>query len=251
MIDFPAIKVLNSAMRTLVRVEALIRPALVSLGVTGILLLGGCKTVTEKWLFENNNPPPAPDLEAPGETSGVKRSSAVVLPPGFTNVPITIYWTYASTEPTTFYAYTGHFINATTNLFGATENYYVTNTVKWLDGFERAWCRVLASNVYGSSLSYPAALPDLSANAVLLDSIPRVDDQVLLFESGDLRYWAGFYTRLPVTNMITDTTFYRVAPENGVPPAGVTFTTNGFPIKLTISELRLWNGEYYGQKVPE
>lgn len=236
-------------MRTLVRVEALIRPALVSLGVTGILLFSGCKSTVKEpveavAIVESVEMPPMPITH-----SAIARA---VLPPpaGFTNVPITIYWNYTNTFPVTFYAYTGHSINATTNLFGVTENYYVTNTVKWLDGFDRVWCRVLASNLYGSSLSYPSSLPEPDANAVLLDSIPRVDDQVLLFESGDLRYWAGFYTRLPVTNMITDTTFYRVAPESGVPPAGVYFTTNGFPIELTISELRLWNGEYYGKKVP-
>lgn len=207
----------------------MIRPALVGLGVTGLL----CSCSSPVKVVES---PPLP--MAPAVTR-------VVLPPETTTYVVS--W-LPQTGRITYTVRYGWREDAITNVFATTEDYMATNTVlepDWSDGF---YVTVTAMNAYGiSDPSYIEKYGGYPINGVEIDSIPPNQGQVLLFQSPNLRHWVGYITRLPVTNAVTDTTFYRVEPLSGA--AGQPLRgDNALPIELTIKGLRLWNPDkkHYG-----
>lgn len=204
-------------------VSMVIRPALVSLGVTGILLFSGCKTVTEKWLFENNNPPPAPDLET-------RSSLSVVLPPPVASVRVEVYWESTNTADVEYVVQYGYPESSITNEFGRTKNWSITNSIPWQDGISHLYFTVYATNIYGSAKSYVARYPDWEPNAVKVWWEPPVT--CLVFESPNLRHWVGYFATPPVTNSIVSTQCFYMANA---------------PVAMSIEPLRLWNGKHYGK----
>jgi hypothetical protein len=217
------------------KIGDLIRPALVSLGVTGML----CSCSAPREFLELESPPPIP-MAGPALTRG-SIGPNVVFPPEI--VSVVFAWESNETGRVDYYAYYGFSEDAITNLFGITANWAITNSIPWPDSADKLYGVVIAQNAYGrSDPSYVSRLPDWDPNAVKVDSVPKIDGQMFLWQSPNMRHWAGGWTRLPITNAITDTTFFMVTHPDGTNRVG------RFPVTLTIEPLRLWNPEkkHYG-----
>jgi hypothetical protein len=217
------------------QVEPLIRLALVSLGVTGILC--SCSTPSKV-----DDTPPMPSA------SRAKSMAApmVVLPPHET-VSLTASWLPGDSSDDTYVVYTGEDMVNITNLFGRTKNWSVTNTVILPDS-GRLYAYVVAENGLGvqSKPSYLAAIPDFPEDSVVIDAVPETSEQLFLFSSEDGFYWFGYATRLPETNSIDFSkkmVQYRAAPLNW--PTNSIFgpPTNS----LTIKKIRLKNYSLWGR----
>jgi hypothetical protein len=207
------------------KIGLLIRPALVSLGVTGMLC--SCSAPREFAELETYPSVPMDQPRTPTRAFAIPDTASVVF-----------MWESRETGRVDYYAYYGWSENAITNLFGITDNWAITNSIPWPESEDKLYGIVIAQNAYGrSEPSYVSRLPDWDPNAVKVDSVPKIDGQMFLWQSPNLRHWAGGWTRLPATNMISDTTFFMVAH-----PDGGTNSTR-FPVTLTIEPLRLWNPE--------